>query len=216
MKSKFGSLLAMLLCGASFVTHAGPIPTYTNNYSGEYNCVLIGSYGCTQTATAWRLGYDIQDENQQAARWRFELIDAASPLQSIVYESGPYSHFILGTVFGVGATMYTSLTEQDEVLSFHSIGFHGDAAWIGDWSFPALHEMSYEEVAQFFTDADEGLSLYTLMQAVGQMENPSSLESFTVSGSRVYLTVEVPEPTVLALLGIGLAAFGVSRRRSRG
>ena len=216
MKIKFGSLLAMLLCGASVVTHAGPMPTYTNNYSGEYNCVLTGSRDCTQTATAWRLGYDIQDENQQAARWRFELIDAASPLQSIVYESGPYSYFILGTVFGDGVTMYTSLTEQDEVLSFHAIGFVGNAAWMGDWSFPALVEVTSEDVAQFFTEANQILSIYTITQASGELENPATFGPFTVSGSRVYLAEEVPEPTVLALLGIGLAAFGVSRRRLRG
>ena len=216
MKIKFGSLLAMLLCGASFVTHAVPMPTYTNNYSGEYNCVLTGSQDCTQTATAWRLGYDIQDENQQAARWRFELIDAASPLLPLVYESGPYSHLILGTVFGDGVTMYTLWTEQDEVLSFHAIGFVGNAAWIGDWSGPALLEMSSEYVAQFFTDASQILSIYTVMQAIGSLENPATVGPYIVSGSRLYLAEEVPEPTVLALLGIGLAAFGVSRRRLRG
>lgn len=148
MKIKFGSLLAMLLCGASFVTHAVPIPTYTNNYSGEYNCVLTGSLDCTQTATAWRLGYDIQDENQQAARWRFELIDAAFPLQSMVYESGPYSHFILGTVFGPGVTMYTSFTAPD--VSFHAIGVLDNAAWVGDWRVVTELEMSGESVARFY------------------------------------------------------------------
>ena len=218
MKIKFGSLLAMLLCGASFVTHAGPIPTYTNNYSGEYNCVLTGSLDCTQTATAWRLGYDIQDENQQAARWRFELVDlTTSPLQSMVYESGPDSQLFLGTDDGVGITMFTPPT--GDVL-FHAIGVRGGIAWVGDWR---IDPMTWEEiegagVPSFFSNSYLGFSLVTVMQALGQIPDPAQPGLATVSGSRLYVNMveEVPEPTVLALLGIGLAAFGVSRRRLRG
>ena len=219
MKIKFGSLLAMLLCGASFVTHAVPIPTYTNNYSGEYNCVLTGSLDCTQTATAWRLGYDIQDENQQAARWRFELIDAAFPLQSMVYESGPYSQFFLGTIFRSGVTMYTSFTTQDVEASFHAIGVLDNAAWVGDWRMPLPDdgEGGFGNVPRLFDEADVGFQMQTILQAGGYIGSPADFGPFTVSGSRVYFTrEEVPEPTVLALLGIGLAAFGVSRRRLRG
>ncbi len=71
-------------------------------------------------------------------------------------------------------------------------------------------------VPGFFAQNNFGLQMHTVMQAFGDLENPAAIGPFTVSGSRFFGTRVVPEPTVLALLGIGLAAFGVSRRRLRG
>ncbi len=230
MKIKFGSLLATLLCGASFVTHAVPIPAdYTNNYSGEYNCVLTGSQDCTQTATTWKLGYNIQEVDQQAAAWRFELFDLTRDVSPIVYESSQRSSlflglFLFGTLIGnEGVTLFTAPEEAEGMVSFDVIGVNPLSsggfpilAWLGHWSVECVQpsiclgfEMT-EEVASYFSEG-------ALRQAAGYVDDPWSRDNVSLSSSVLYgELVVVPEPTSLALLGIGLAAFGVSRRRLRG
>ena len=82
MKIKFGTLLAMLLCGASVVTHAVPITTppitYDHNYSGVYNGEVVNPASFGAISKAWTFGYSVNPMEEALSEWEYTLYDAAT------------------------------------------------------------------------------------------------------------------------------------------
>ena len=234
MKSKFGSLLAMLLCGASFVTHAVPI-TYEHDYGGVYDIQCTAGTCAEPLSIAWTFSYTVDPTVEADSAWKYTLSPGTANEQA--YESSTGSFF---RVFGdtsvahlvqlVTAPHGITLPELgiDTLLVFLGGGVGcvvrpvcDGLGLVGHWIAPSaeglavLHDLAVGELGI-------SLSALTLNQSMlGSFSDPFEVElfgwSFALRGSEFLVqSALVPEPTSLALLGIGLAAFGVSRRRSRG
>ncbi len=226
----------MLLCGASFATQAVPV-NFTNNYSGVYNCITMGSSECLPSTNAWTLGYDNSTSTiyqASSASWMFTL-------------SGEYGHLTLLSSIGstvtildsnvtlmtsapqvinddgdsIFTTLFVSTTQHD---NFNN-NFTNTFAIVGIYSVEAEVRTLYDYIwTQNINEFSLHFSTYIpIMQSYGVITKPYDLSLIGIDSLQgiklmdsVVLFNAVPEPSDLALILIGFAAFRVSHRRLRG
>ena len=232
MKSKFGSLLAMLLCGASFVTHAVPI-TYEHDYGGVYDIQCTAGTCAEPKSIAWTFSYTLDEGNEETSGWVYTLSEGEEPVQTYVSSQGSLFRRLPNTTSGASVWQVFTAPQVDPLAGFGFTTILLGAgrldgciyresceavAVIAHWSSSGAAEASTLISALRQDDAGPLVLMIPAFQAFGYVSDPyQPTDSIFVYGSELLIqSSDVPEPTPLALLGIGLAAFGVSRRRLRG
>lgn len=221
----------MLLCGASFATRANALPVgFTNNYSGEYNCILSATSDCTSTTTRWTLGFNIDPSAIYDVPWRFEMLDGQTVTIYGSSEGSQLSYFTDGDWHY--ASMITSLdfTQHDGSVDYTSLlvgwslsdtnlpGDPDSLTGIGRWRINNIDGyqdfyLSYSTGPSNYFNFPDSL-VFPFLQSAGYIETPYTFPNGGISlmDSR-YIYHSVPEPASFALLAIGIAAYGVNRRR---
>ena len=188
MKIKFGTLLAMLLCGACFVTHAVPIAstTYESNYGGVYDIQCTVGACDEASSIAWTFGYTLDHNTEEQSEWEYTLSGGGAPEQT--YVSSPGSVFRSGVFGSVAAQSWQLITAPalssvrgfgldvviilKGVIPFDCVFGHpcDGLAVIGHFS-----EVAVERLSSIVDAPAVPLTQYIAFQALGSIEDPNCI-----------------------------------------
>lgn len=205
------TLVGILLMGASTCLHADYI---TRTFSGTLSGVdpTTGIPGTLQAGDPFTLNVgfndDASDINPDIAGVGLFLLDSATVFSATIVDSGSVSHTFSAVPTSASVLIYDNYDGGSGPIS--RVDIQGNTAE----SFPynilrlSLYDDSHNVLA---SDQLSGLDLYgNWSSAYFEVSTETGIRGIYANFST---SSPIPEPTTLALLGLGLAGLGFARRR---